>query len=67
MPEVSDLTMSNLNMSKLTISEPSERNRIKIIKEKMKYERNRRDKIINERYERHLQAYQNRTTYFFYK
>jgi len=59
--------VSELNMSKLTISEPSERNRMKIIKEKMKYERNRRDKIINERYERHLQAYQNRTTYFFYK
>ena len=59
--------VSELNMSKLTISEPSERNRIKIIKEKMKYERNRRDKIINESYERHLQAYQNRTTYFFYK
>ena len=59
--------VSELNISKLTISEPSERNRMKIIKEKMKYERNRRDKIINERYERHLQAYQNRTTYFFYK
>ena len=62
MPEVSEL-----NISKLTISESSERNRTKIIKEKMKYERNRRDRIINERYERHLQAYQNRTTYFFYK
>jgi len=59
--------MSELNISKLTISEPSERNRAKIIKDKMKYERNRRDKIINERYERHLQAKRNRTTYFFYK
>ena len=31
--------------------------RDKIIKDKMKQERNRRDKILEDRYERHINAY----------